>query len=443
MINDTMTQCTSSIGCPSCNKKLRVPEGLKTNAKVSCRSCGNVFRMGIAKSSAQQPLVPAQFTSEAAQATGGSCSSAKPARRRSGRNAALLLLTSCLLAAVVGGIVDLSTEAQPPVAGATPAATVERLQDKRAPANEVKPSGFQELLSMGELSNWRGIFRDPSDEVEVVQIDADELMRKHWKLKDGVLSYDGPPKGVSICTKADYGDFELYVDWKTEADGDSGIYLRGFPQVQIWDSQSSRLQTHGANRGSGGLWNNKQNGKVPLVNADKPAGSWNRFYIKMVGDRVTVKLNDKLVSDNVVLENLWNRQQPVASSGPIELQSFTGKMSFRNIYLRALEPTGYAGGDVPPKKANLEESTVAPRSYSRPSARSNYAAQMDAARRSFEGQPRGNGYSQGSRSAPGWDEDAQYEQHLARRRQSEGWQRMNRAVPGLQPVPRRALGLDR
>jgi hypothetical protein len=355
-------------------------------------------------------------------------------------------LTSCLLAAVVGWIlrnsVNRSTEEQPPVAGVTPAATAELLQDKRAAANEVKPSGFQDLLKTEELANWRGIFRDPSDEVEVVKIDADGLMRKYWKLKDGVLSYDGPSKGVNICTKADYGNFELYVDWRTEADGDSGIYLRGFPQIQIWDSQSSRHQKHGADQGSGGLWNNIQNGKVPLVNADRPAGSWNQFYIKMVGDRVTVKLNGKLVIDNVVLENVWNRQEPIASSGPIELQSFTGKVSFRNIYLRALEPTGYAGGDASPKKANLNESTVVRRSYSRPSTGSQYSAQMDALRRSFEAKPSAV-YTGGWQSGPGWDEEAQYKMHLDRRRQSEGWQRMNRAVPGLQPVPRRALGLDR
>ena len=32
-----------------------------------------------------------------------------------------------------------------------------------------------------------------------------------------------------------YGDFEMLVDWKISKDGDSGIYLRGSPQVQIWD----------------------------------------------------------------------------------------------------------------------------------------------------------------------------------------------------------------
>ena len=37
-------------------------------------------------------------------------------------------------------------------------------------------------------------------------------------------------------TVKDYGNFELYVDWKIEPKGDSGIYLRGKPQVQIWDS---------------------------------------------------------------------------------------------------------------------------------------------------------------------------------------------------------------
>ena len=42
--------------------------------------------------------------------------------------------------------------------------------------------------------------------------------------------------GVFLATDKDYADFELYVDWKmVEHNGDSGVYLRGFPQVQVWD----------------------------------------------------------------------------------------------------------------------------------------------------------------------------------------------------------------
>ena len=50
--------------------------------------------------------------------------------------------------------------------------------------------------------------------------------------------------------------------------------------------------------------------------ADKPIGQWNTFYIKMVGDKVTVKLNGELVVDNVVLENYWERDKPIYPDRP-------------------------------------------------------------------------------------------------------------------------------
>jgi hypothetical protein len=95
------------------------------------------------------------------------------------------------------------------------------------------------------------------------------------------------------------------------------------------------------------------------------------------------------------------------------------------------------------KKTDSVEPAVPRFRYTRPSTRPNYAAQMDAARQMFEAQPRYNGYSQSGRSGPGWDEDAQYERHLARRHQFDGFRRMNQALPGMQPIPRSAMGLDR
>ena len=85
-----------------------------------------------------------------------------------------------------------------------------------------------------------------------------------------------------------YGDFEMYVDWMLDPKGpeaDAGIYLRGTPQVQIWDT--SRVNV-GAQVGSGGLYNNQVNESKPSKVADNKLGEWNSFYIKMVGDRVTV-----------------------------------------------------------------------------------------------------------------------------------------------------------
>jgi hypothetical protein len=156
-------------------------------------------------------------------------------------------------------------------------------------------------------------------------------MQAHWKAVDGVLCFDG--RGESLCTAKYYRDFELLVDWKIEKGGDSGIYLRGSPQVQIWDPANRGV---GAEVGSGGLYNNKKGPSKPLKLADKPIGKWNTFRIIMIGELVTVYLNDVLVVENVVLENYWERDKPIYPVGQIELQSHNSPLYFRNIFIREI-----------------------------------------------------------------------------------------------------------
>jgi len=139
--------------------------------------------------------------------------------------------------------------------------------------------------------------------------------------------------GHSVCTANDYGDFEMFGAWKIEKSGDSGIYLRGTPQVQIWDTARTGS---GAQVGSGGLYNNKKGPSKPLRKADKPVGQWNTFRIIMVGDVVTVFLNDALVVDHVVMENYWERDKPIYPKGQIELQSHGSKLYFRNIFIKPI-----------------------------------------------------------------------------------------------------------
>ncbi len=199
------------------------------------------------------------------------------------------------------------------------------------------PSGFVALFNGQDLSGWQGLVQTPAEraalspeKLAAAQQLADESMREHWRVEDGVLAFDGA--GHNLCTVRDYENFELYVDWKIVPDGISGIYLRGAPQVQICDPARSAK-----NRvGSGGLFNNKQHPDEPLVTADNPVGQWNTFYILMIGERVTVTLNGKLVVDDVVLENYWDRGKPIYATGPIELQSHGNPVYFRNIFLREL-----------------------------------------------------------------------------------------------------------
>ncbi len=184
------------------------------------------------------------------------------------------------------------------------------------------------------LAGWQGYYADPyqkqlldPEEKEARQRLADQQMRQHWSVEKGVLCFDG--KGVNLVTSKDYRDFELTLEWLIIAGGDSGIYLRGCPQVQIWD----HLQNPG---GSGGLYNNQHGGANPAVVADFPPGEWNRFRIILRGERVTVYLNDRLVVNDTVLENYWRRSEPIPPIGPIELQSHGSPLKFRNLVIKEL-----------------------------------------------------------------------------------------------------------
>ncbi|HEX4644141.1 MAG TPA: DUF1080 domain-containing protein, partial [Verrucomicrobiae bacterium] len=137
------------------------------------------------------------------------------------------------------------------------------------------PKGFVALFNGEDLSGWKGLVRDPparakmsAEELAAAQTKADERMREHWKAEIGQIVFDG--HGQNLCTKKDYGDFEMLVDWKIPARGDSGIYIRGSPQVQIWEPHSPGQ--FNPPDGSGGLYNNEKNPRHPLKFADKPVG---------------------------------------------------------------------------------------------------------------------------------------------------------------------------
>ncbi|MBI3850859.1 MAG: DUF1080 domain-containing protein [Verrucomicrobia bacterium] len=210
------------------------------------------------------------------------------------------------------------------------------------PRNNIPPEGFTALFNGKDLSGWKGLLAPPNDnpikraklspaESAAAQATANERMVEHWKALNGVLEFDG--RGDSLCTVKDYGDFEMLVDWKIKEGGDSGIYLRGSPQVQIWDPFHAKS---GSEVGSGGLYNNQKNPSTPLKRADHWIGDWNRFRILMVGEKVHVFLNGELVVNDVTLENYWDRTRPIFPTGQIELQNHGNNLYFKNIYIREL-----------------------------------------------------------------------------------------------------------
>jgi hypothetical protein len=229
------------------------------------------------------------------------------------------------------------------------------LRIKELPGSNPKPElvatadqGFRSLYTGVDLSGWK-----------------EETGHKgHWQPKDWILSYDGKSKArdKNLWTEKEYGDFELICDWCWTAKpvkrkrpvilssgdyatdksgkveevevpdaGDSGIYLRGSPKAQVniwcWPVGSGEVYGYRTDK--------KQSAEVraavtPKVKADKPIGKWNRFVITMKGDRLTVRLNGKLVIDKARLPG-------VAKRGRIALQHHGDPIQFANLFIRELK----------------------------------------------------------------------------------------------------------
>ena len=254
----------------------------------------------------------------------------------------------------------------------------------------VPPAGFTALFNGRDLSGWYGWgTQDPAEFRRMTPeqqadykrksiegglldpsgVDKGEQLNAHWKVENGELVNDGT--GLYLTTDRDYGDFELLVDYKMLPRGDSGVYLRGIPQVQIWDYTQKEKFERGADKGSGGLWNNVHGeGRFPLKLMDRPFGEWNTFAIRMIGERVTVKLNGEVVVDDAALENYFANKvagllkpaakdgpaaapekrpngfmlDPVYPRGPIQLQTHGSEIRWRNVFIR----------EIPAEEANRE-----------------------------------------------------------------------------------------
>ncbi len=216
----------------------------------------------------------------------------------------------------------------------------------------VPPEGFTSLFNGRDLSGWRGrpgkggVF---SPYVEAGFTDTERVARQrewdadrdlHWRVDQDRRELVTDGKGVHLASSKAYGNFELLVDWMlTVPNGITGIYLRSYPQVQLWDPASATSQQTGAYRGSGALWNNDDDnpGKWPLVKADRPIGQWNHLRVRMVGERVWVWLNGQQTVDGQKLDNIFDRAQPLLLTGAIELQSHGTEVRFRNLFVRDLD----------------------------------------------------------------------------------------------------------
>ena len=224
------------------------------------------------------------------------------------------------------------------------------------------PAGFVALFNGKDLTGWegRGKTVDARKISAMSGTERAEFIKKSTATMTAIDAKTGKPNwyvegdelvnggfGDYASTIKDYGNFELLIEYKTVPGADSGIYLRGVPQVQIWDinqKDDAKRPDRRPRLGSGGLFNNTPGspGRDPLTVADKPFGQWNTVRIVMAGSRVSVWMNKKLVVDHAVMQNYYDvklpeaQRRPAPARGPIQLQTHGGEIRWRNIFLREI-----------------------------------------------------------------------------------------------------------
>ena len=202
-------------------------------------------------------------------------------------------------------------------------------------------TGFKPIYNGLDLTGWK----PPVDQ------------EANWSSRGGILFHNG--NGGHLWTNDSYGDFDLVVDWRwtkdhqgemdrpiilpdgsiaTDEEGkqrtmkveerDSGIFLRGSSksQVNLWCWPIGSGEVYGY-RTDGSMPAEVRAAVTPRVNADEPVGKWNRYFIRMRGDRLTVVLNGQTVIDRAELPG-------VPETGPIGLQSHGNEVEFRNVLIR-------------------------------------------------------------------------------------------------------------
>jgi hypothetical protein len=206
------------------------------------------------------------------------------------------------------------------------------------------PKGFRALFNGKDLTGWYGWNPHSSAKLTGEKL-AENLKAQradfasHWRVENGELVNSGT--GPYATTEEAFGDYELLIEYKTVAGADSGIYLRGEPQVQIWDNSqvfNPEKPDRRPHLGSGGLFNNTARtlGRDPIMNVDKPFGQWNTFKIRQIGARTWVTLNNRLVVEGDAFEPYSDKTKPFPARGPIMLQTHGGEIRWRNIFLREI-----------------------------------------------------------------------------------------------------------
>ena len=179
--------------------------------------------------------------------------------------------------------------------------------------------GFHPLFNGKDTSGWK--LRNPKG-------------HNSWTIEDGVLKNTVNPgeHGTDLVTASKFWNFTVRYEYMVPDGSNSGFYLRGRHELQIFGDYKSGKPSL---TGNGAIYNHT----APSEFASKPAGEWQTVEATMIGNKITVTLNGKKIHDNVECNRATGSEIDgnVKEPGPIFLQGDHGTVSFRNIEIKELK----------------------------------------------------------------------------------------------------------
>jgi hypothetical protein len=215
--------------------------------------------------------------------------------------------------------------------------------------SEQKAAGWRLLFDGKSLTGWRGYkLKD---------------VPPSWEARDGSIFCNGKD-GTDLITAETFGDFELSLEWKISAGGNSGVHIRATEstpdtasnavEIQVIDTSDGWKKAHGYALGPGnsagaiyGLYDAKPE-------AIRAAGEWNSLRVRVMGTKLRVEQNGVVIADTDMAGEDWKGRLArskfaklehfnKAAEGHVALQNYRGAgVWYRDVMLRPIAAEGAA-----------------------------------------------------------------------------------------------------
>ncbi len=165
----------------------------------------------------------------------------------------------------------------------------------------------------------------------------------NWLVKEGILVTRGEGGGW-ISTEQEYSDFELSLEYKLQAGGNSGVFIRspqtGDPaytgmEIQILDDDDSRYAELKPYQYCGSVY-----GVIAAKRGStKGPGEWNTLTVRAVGPKIKITLNGTTIVDGDLKEHpeaAADHPGILRDKGYIGIQSHSEPVEFRAISIKSL-----------------------------------------------------------------------------------------------------------